>query len=219
MYPNPYKNALLGSIGYVYLFRRKLLTALAIPFIPYAVLDYLLESNLSRVNFLFVTTLYIFFHSTFAVITHRIILLGPESVPKWGILMWSRREVLFFRNVIICGALASIPTLPIYRSEIGAPIGILINAWILGRLSVVFPATAIDNEVSIRESWAVTRGHDFLMLFVVLFYPALLLVPAAFISEVPAARPVASLLATFTTIFTIAALSVTYQQIIPKTSS
>ncbi|MDD2800665.1 MAG: hypothetical protein PHE96_04335 [Methylococcales bacterium] len=46
--------------------------------------------------------------------------------------------------------------------------------YILGRLSLVFPATATDKKVSLKWSWVITRGNSWGMFFIVGLIPLIL---------------------------------------------
>ena len=77
----------------------------------------------------------------------------------------------------------------------------------------MFPATAIDNDISLRESWNLTKTNRFQIFIIVAIYPIVPGVPDLFLKYVPYTSVIRSLLDMFLTVFTVAALSMAYDQI------
>lgn len=167
-----------------------LFTAALIPIIGLLVLN-TLEEILGKVgnswlvwllNFL----LYAFIYTSFAVAVHRIILLGINSVPKWGQFKWSWREISFllhfagltFFGIVLVQILFrgfafviselkfSEPPLAIFTLLYYAAL-----MYITGRVSLVFPANSIDHRLSFIGSWRLTREHQLFMVLVVALVP------------------------------------------------
>ena len=118
----------------------------------------------------------------FAVTVHRIILLqmrGNEmpTFPEWG-----RRETLFLGWVVAVYGLAT-ATAFIAGFAFLMLVGLVssrtfaefaypyataaIGTYVLGRLSVLLPATAIDQRINLGEAWSLTRGNALRMMVVV----------------------------------------------------
>lgn len=226
-----FKKVVLGAFGFVWIYRRQLFTALVFPFAFYVVVR-LAQALLEGSGGGWILGLAeILAETLFAVTTHRMILLGPEAVPKWGILRWSKRETIFALHVFALQLLVILLAIPLaigfsLVSEPGSimvmPLGfvILVAAfWLIGRLSLVFPGIAIDKGVMFVESWRLTKSYQVLMFCVVLLFPALLLIPLFAVGAVPALlfnnvflnAFIESFLMTFATVFIVAALSVAYQ--------
>ena len=211
------KKILFGSLGYVYYYRGHLCTALAVPFLMLILLDMidLLEPNIILI--LFKNILSVLIQTLFAIVTHRIILLGPEAVPKWGLMKWTRRETLFILHVIGIAAAVMPASLLIVITPGGGWIAVLaIYCWIVGRFSLVFPAIAVGDKVSFGTSWALTKNYQPLMFIVVMIFPLFLAIPAILISYIPFFFFLASAISTLAAIFVVATLSITYKVIIAE---
>lgn len=212
-----FKEVVLAAIGYVIELKRPLSKALLVPFVLYILLDAadLQEPN-SIASFSF-WVLTIMVQTIFAITTHRMILLGPHSVPEWGMFKWSKRETYFALHVIGMGLLI-VPVLVLaFIPVLGWLIGLGLMCWVLSRLSLVFPAIAIDQGVSFKYSWDLTRDKQLLMFLVVIVIPLVLIVPAILLSFIPYSFLVTSFLTTLATIFMVAALSVSYKLIYAET--
>ncbi len=206
-----FKDVILAAFGYVFEYRRPLAKALLIPFVVYLITDalMLLEPDLAVSLALWITTVVV--QTVFAITTHRIILLGPGAVPEWGIFKWSRRETRFALHMLGLG-LVVIPAVILgFIPLIGGLIALGVIFWLFSRLSLVFPAIAIDHDASFRSSWELTRDRQMLMFLVVMVFPALLAIPAYALSFIPYTFILTSSLTTFLTVFMVAALSVTYR--------
>ena len=87
----------------------------------------------------------------------------------------------------------------------------VVGIWVISRISLIFPAIAIGEYVSLRASWRMTKPHQATMLMVVVFFPiavwALLLLFALL------APPTLYLLEPVATVVTIVALSLAYASI------
>jgi hypothetical protein len=117
----------------------------------------------------------------FAVTVHRIVLLEirRNEVPTFP--DWGRRETLFLGWAVAVYGLAvgaSLVAGMVFLTGIGissqtfagflAPyLTAAIGTYVLGRLAVVFPATAIDHRTTLGEAWNLTRGNDLRMMVIV----------------------------------------------------
>lgn len=208
-----FKEVALGAIGYVIELKRPLATALLVPFVIYMVLQAIMRSSEGLTAFVILSLLTIPVQTIFAVTTHRIILLGPHHVPKWGVLKWTGRETFFALHIIGLGLITAPFCLLGFIPEVGWFIALIIIFWISGRLSLVFPAIAVDKGVTFRLSWKLTKNYQLLMFLVVLVFPLLFLVPVTVLDQVPYTFLVAAFTEAFATIFIVAALSVVYKVI------
>ena len=206
------KRVLLGGLGLVVEYRIALVNALIIPFIL------LVGLNASQlvdipVNLRLVLSLVgIVVHTIFAVTTHRITLLGPQSVTRWGMFAWGRRESRFVLHLFGLGLMMIPMVLFAVVPYVGWAFAFGGMFWLAGRLSLVFPAIAVDHETTFRKSWEMTDRHQSLMLFVVIVFPLLLSAPAMLLATfVPAAFLVTSVLTSLSTVFTVATLSAAYR--------
>ncbi len=114
------------------------------------------------------------FISIFAVLWHRLILLGPNSVGGGLGLRVGTRELLYWGRMWLCvlilvmvaGAVAVVAT-ALYPSGkakstalgVVAIICIVAVPYCCGRWGPIFAATAIDQELSFVRAWRVTAGN------------------------------------------------------------
>jgi len=210
-----FKKVIFAAIGYIIEYNKPLAKALLFPFSLYMLLDLseLLDHNFFTALVFSILTLMV--QTLFAITTHRMILLGPKSIPEWGLFKWSKRET-FFALHIVGLSLITIPIMPLGSIPfLGGPIFIGLVCWLFSRLSLVFPAIAINQGGSFKSSWELTKKHQMLMFLVVIVFPITLLIPAYLFSLFPYTFLLTSLLTnllmTFTTILVVAALSASYK--------
>lgn len=204
---------LVGTLVVLYQFRKELSKTLCIPFIVYCALDF---------AHLIVTNIYAGFfalligwatHTIFAITTHRTILLGPKSVPEWGLRKWTKRETFFaihFLLVVLCTIPAAVLQLVPLAGIILAP---LVALWITSRISLVFPAIAVDQGLTIPKSWNLSKKHQFPLLICAAAFPLLFAIPIFLLSHLPYGSVFVSFFATLLTVFTFASMSLAYREI------
>jgi len=214
-----FKEIVFGALGYVVLYKGALLKMLFLPFVLYILLEVIIE-NVNGLFLEFSTGIAgLLLQTIIAVTTHRIILLGPKSMEKSGVLNWARRDTSFFMHGVGLGLLV----IPIFAlsflpmGPIGFVIAIIISMWIVGRLSLVFPGIAIDHNITFKKSWGLTKNYQFIMFLVVIVFPILLFIPSVLVSKIPYTFLITSLLSTLTIVLTVSALSVTYKLVTNKT--
>lgn len=158
-----------------------------------------------------------------AITTHRILLLGKESVPKWGHFAVGKREFSFFIASILIG-IVCIPILLLalipYAGIFIAVIGMLI---VFSRLSLMFPSIAIDKPLGMQEAWDFTKEYKLLTLFTIIIFPTIFtaIVGIVYTLVIKFLMGVVSehlfvlfaLLDVFMTVFVVSALSATYRVI------
>lgn len=146
-----------------------------------------------------------------AITTHRIILKGPESVPTWGINRFGWREIKFtlyqYLVLIFLIPLAILIFIPFA----GPILVIIVGAYMVGRMSLVFPGIAIGEELDFKDSWDATKNHKLMMFVVVAVFPFALGMIGFMLERIEGITFVLQILSIFTTIYVVAALSVAYQ--------
>ncbi len=208
------------TLKYVYAFRVQLSRALLLPFILSILLDILPFWRSSFLLSIIYIVLNLMIQTIFAVTTHRMILLGPEHVPVWGILRWSKRETVFIFHVI---ALALILYAGIFITHVHI-VGTLIFfvltfiylVILLPRLSLVFPAIAVGDKCSFKISWFVTKDYKLLMFFSVILIPLIVSIPVLVINNIPYTFLIVSVLTNITTVAGVASLSISYKYILKE---
>lgn len=156
-----------------------------------------------------------------AVAVHKVILLGPASVPRyrleWGV--HTTRFLVFAILFYAAGYALSFVGLRLGQGSALAAVLVSALAWgvvifVGARLLLVFPAAAVGRPISLKDSWRLTRHRKFLMLLIAIVYPAVIDVPLSWIPSSTllgyTARSVVSML---TLIVTVILLSFAYQQI------
>ena len=168
---------------------KTLLKAIAVPALLLAAVNVVDQAFLailggSRLAFLLVWLLLPGgFFTMIAISCHRLVILGVDSLPNaWG-LFWSWRETRFFGWIFGIGLSAGLVTfldIPLYGSV--SQLAVLVVSppimwYVLARLSLVLPATAIGQRPTLKGSWQLSRSNGW-RLALVTFLPSLLAVIA-----------------------------------------
>lgn len=207
------KRAIIGTFGYVFEYWKTLGKALLIPFLLLLAIDlyeYEMESpNVGLVILL--TIISVFLNAIFAITTHRVVLLGPDSVPTWGLYKLTGREIKFVLYIIGLGLLMIPAGLLSIIPLVGFVLMILLIAYLAGRLSLVFPAIATDYPMTFGESWQATENHQLFMVAIVVVFPIAIAVPEALLGYVPYGGILISVISLLTTVFVVSALSMAFK--------
>lgn len=185
------------AIGYLQQYKLQLAKALVLPFLLLLAVNSLEFKGYISLVFTFVALL---LKSIFAITVHRFILLEPDSVPNWGIRLLSKRELFFILN-LLCLIIFVIPTLLLGRLH-----GLVIVCWLSGRISLVFPSIATDNEVTVKTSWKLTKKYQRLLSFIVFLFITIIL-----FSFIPNNLLIASFIELLAIVLVAALLSVVYR--------
>jgi len=125
------------------------------------------------------------FYALFAVSCHRIILLGRNSLPNEYGVYWSLRETRFAGWLVVIIVIYAAVSMPLsfvylvlprdaYLLQIYWYLTVFVTTYFEGRISMVLPATAVDQRMDLPNSWNLTRGHG-LAIAIALFIPALIM--------------------------------------------
>lgn len=177
-------SAITGS----WIHRRSVLAAIALPvllmfLVAYA--PYLFDEELSTMGTLLMILIYVLFFSLFAVTCHRLVLapapLRPLKIDWHGrILRFTGYMLVLYTLVMIINLAVSIiymNTMQFVASGESSSSSWLMDLfsipalYVLARLSLVFPATAIDQRTSLQWSWNKTRGNGWRIFLVVGLFP------------------------------------------------
>ena len=204
-----------ATINNLYTFRAQLSKALLLPFILSVLLDVL---SLTWSNFFFgviYSILSLTLRTIFAITTHRMILLGPSHVPEWGIIKWSRRENVFIFHILaLVLILFLISFLFFLFHHVAIIFIILLILYILlliPRLSLVFPAIAIGDACTFKNSWFFTKNYQKLMVFSTILIPLIVSIPEILIGYIPHTFLIVSVLSNLTIIIGVSSLSLSYK--------
>jgi len=136
--------------------------------------------------------------SFFAVACHRSILIGEHSVSRYCIPSWPRREFRFFFWLIviyIIGGMFWLFASEVVERFVGEELkelrvslsgsksmilfpwtllGLMPCGYLIGRLSLLLPAIAVDDQASLRSAWSQSKGNGWRMALLVGWMPILI---------------------------------------------
>ncbi len=154
----------------------------------------LARQELGWISTLILVVLFGLAFALFAVTCHRLILLGDHSVPQYGLIRWSSRETRFVSwtlLIYLCAWVAAVvPNILAFHFMSGAPRPSWPMSWamfaisffaimalpgyLFARLSVLLPATAVDERPSFNWAWKITKGNGWRLFLVVGVLPIVL---------------------------------------------
>ena len=205
---------ILGALGYLYEYRIVYSKAFIVHFILIVIINFAIPESASGLIFVIAIICSAFVYTLVAIITHRSILIGPSSFPMWGIYMPTGRELSFLFHGIGIGFICILIVLLTYFIPFVGPfLTYIAVAYVVGRLSLVFPAIATDNQWTFSDSWSATGNYQIVMLIVVIILPVIVSIPEYLISYIPYTALIVTIIQFLTLIFTIAALSVAFKVI------
>lgn len=208
-------NVALSAVYILYQQRTILLQKLAIPFVVLTTLELVQGRQTAMILLQVVTIAFV------AIITHRIVLLGPNSVPKWGIC-FSLRETIFSIFFVVVALIFVIVFL--LASAIAAPLsaihpvltvatGAFVAIYITARISLVMPAIAVDHNTYFSYAWTLSKNHKTLMNLVIALPPILLGLPYYLLELIPLLKWAVYFWDFIATVITVAVLSTAYKSI------
>lgn len=205
------KKAILGAFAYLFEYKVAFIKALIIPFVLLMLITYGMAQDIHAGLVVLLAVLAYLIQAVFAITTHRIILLGRDSVPEWGIYKLTKREIKFVLYMIGL-ILAMIPFSPfVFIPHVGAIMFVCVILYFVSRLSLVFPAIATDEPISFGDSWENTRHYQLFMLLVLVVFPGIIAIPENILSNFSGLAYVSSVLSVITTVLVIATLSMAYK--------
>ena len=132
----------------------------------------------------------------FSITCHRLALIENTKVPEYGMLTWTRREWWFLAYFILLPLIYSLANwifVPLtiglikeFKSSIrefqtifgeidfNQMLIYLVNTtatYLFARLSLIFPATAVDRDIDVDWAWKISRGNGWRLLIVVGAFP------------------------------------------------
>ena len=172
------------------------------------------------------------FFTLFAVTCHRLVLLQSRPLGRIALPRWSWRESWFFLRLVgVWGIYLAVWWLCLLLGANAWPraagdvsewlkaietAGKVPALYVIARLSLVFPATAIDRPASFRWAWRASRGNGWRLVVVVTVLPWLVgLLFGLLYREDPTMAETVLLTVAGTALFAfeIAALSVAYREL------
>lgn len=236
--PLDVRKVLLGAFALPWARRNDFSHHLAAPFIVIVMLGILGNSTLAPdagwVFLLAASVVYTWAWIVFAVVCHRLVLLGPQALGHAAPLRWTMRESLFFLRsaavwmlamplTVACVAAIVFAGWPMFQ-ETDAPwktwlamsLAMLPSCYVFARLSLVLPAAALDRKVGLGWAWSRSSGNSGRLFVVIGLLPWLFSAPS-YLVDTPAGNPAAAIAVTIlgTLLLTveIAALSLSYREL------
>ncbi len=208
------KKTIPGALGYLYHYKYELVRALFAPIVILLLIGWITPENPTPVFGVLITIVFLVAYLFVVITTHRIILLGPNSVPKWGLFKITKREIWFV--IYMFGiTIATLPSIILaFIPVIGVIAFGLVSTYLISRFSLILPSIAIDQGLSFSGSWNVTKSNQLLMFVVVGVFPMLLNALIGLISYIPYTDVIVSVLFLLNIVWTIAALSMAFQIIV-----
>ncbi|WP_316365527.1 hypothetical protein [Candidatus Thiodiazotropha sp. CDECU1] len=167
----------------------------------------------------------------FAITCHRNILLGTGSTTKYGVLKWNYREwryagwafiayfylyVFAVLGMFLAGSLTALVPGCNNSYYFMALLGITVlpGIYVFARLSILFPATAIEHVTTWNWAWDVTEGNGWRLVIIVGFFPAILSLVPMFLSGINIVLDIVLLIASLMLLaIEIIALSVSFDEL------
>lgn len=150
---------------------KAIVLACFLPLVTAALLEVMQADETSFVVFpLVLVQLYVY--TCIAVAVHRIVLIGPDAVPVFGFMLnISRRELRFAGVLLLFAALVVVATLFTNGVVFVALIVLAAMFYFVPVFSIVFPAVAVDSDLTLRELLSYGHSHYWLLAKAALIVP------------------------------------------------
>lgn len=160
-----------------------LVRALIIPFILLLIIDYYeksfssfsnSENIFTSVSLLFFIILSLIISIIVAITVHRVLLMEENSVPKWGFFKFGVREFKYLGFSILIGLICIPALILVFIPIIGTVLALIMVFIIISRMSLVFPAIALNEQMSIFDSWNQTKDFKLITFFSIIIFPTII---------------------------------------------
>lgn len=217
------------AISTVWLRRKKLVLALLALVMLQSVLDVALNrmaaEEHSALLLLLPSLISLLIFVLYTVTCHRIILLDDDAVPTYGPMTWSSREtrflgwllafaITFFAYAIPVMMIIGPPEMDAMALAAGFGIIILPAAYLVSRLSLLLPATALDQRHDLAWAWRISQNNGWRLTLVVNVIPAPIFLLSAYYTPDNLVLDFLTKITYYTlAVFEIALLSVCYRHL------
>jgi hypothetical protein len=172
--------------------RQALARAIWIPFLALAVLSVAIGKLVAPIGLsvtLAIGAGYWLIFAVLAVICHRFVLIGvPSSNGSFSLPLWSKRETRFASLLFLLGCIYilvllatvfAVASLPEVSKDGGSLLWLkyVVSApafYVLARLSLVLPATAVDKPIDFKWAWHQTESNGWRLVLVIGVLPLFL---------------------------------------------
>jgi len=230
----PIWKVMLNAFQLVWVMRSDFLKKLSLSYVLIILLESVGKSIDEESRYLGYTVVLLtpLFYTYFAVICHRLVILGNESVPSFGIRKWTMRETRFLGWIISfwlvlmlfieSRSVVARLLFPLFGiSDVTAfyiPIIITVvpAMYFLSRLSMILPAAAIGKKPGIKWAWNISEGNGWGLLMIVGVMPSILIIMQIYLEKADTTVVediVNSMLAFVVSIIEISAISLSYKEL------
>lgn len=210
------------SQTYIIYYHRTLLRALLLPFTLFMAFAILMDYF--RVHLVVYLLVLLALMMKNAIVIHRVLIIGHGSVPKWGIEAFNKRESRYFMfQILSMLVIAFLPFLVLnvftgndQEDPLASPFYILSQVlayYLMARISLIFPAAAVDEKLTIKEAWALTTNFKITVFLLIAVVPYVLTSVSNIIAKSVNAYWLSMLMFLLVTAYIVAVLSVTYKRI------
>jgi len=188
---------------------------LIFPFILLVIIGVIEDRDLAPIAENLVSFASVLINAVLAIVVHRVILIGSSSIPRWGLAVPTKRELVYVAHVIVLYLMSILPFLIFgFIPFVGVTFALLMVGWLAGRFLLVFPSIAIEKRISLAESWRVTSEYPWLVFLLLIIFPLVLSQPIALLYPLLFGSVIVNVLYSFLLIFTIANLSITFEELV-----
>ena len=213
-----FKSMITEALARLILHRNVLYRALLWPLAVIVITDVGLGSEHNAIFTALLEIIGLLGYLYFAIVVHRVVLLGPDAVSRWGIVTWTKRETLFLLHLI--GIV--VPVIPlVVLNQVSVWVTLIAACgyfYLTMRISLVFPGIAIGKKFSFHDSWKMTASYNKLMFLAALVVPIITALPFGLLSRIPFSEVPLSILSCVVLALDIAVLSVVFRYISEKQS-
>lgn len=193
-----YKKVIINTFDTVFKNQNGLIEKLIIPILLLTAINYYLPQYISKefisninvhnlkLDTYIIPIILLFFliilNISIAITTHRVAILGANSVPRFGSYIFGLRELKFLFKSIQMTIIIIIPVIFSFFIPIIGPFIALILIFILiARLSFIYPSISCDEKMSFYQAWIYTKNYKMLTIFAVLIFPLIFSFTVGFI--------------------------------------
>ncbi len=193
-----YKKIIINTFDTIFKNQNHLIEKLIIPIIIITIINHYLPQFINKEvitsfnidNFkikslaipTFLFFLLIMLNISIAVTTHRVAILGPTSVPRFGRFLLGLREIKFLLKSILMIIIIAIPIfLSFFIPVIGPYLSLALIFILSSRLCFIYPAISCDEKMSFYEAWKYTKNYRMITFFAVILFPLIFSLTVGFI--------------------------------------
>ncbi|TVS09062.1 MAG: STAS/SEC14 domain-containing protein [Gammaproteobacteria bacterium] len=174
----PLGRILAGALALLLERRSAVLHAMTLPWVVHAVLEVWLALAAASAQAALPALLLLraAVYVLLAVSIHRLILLGPNAVPAFGMAPFGFRELRYLgwsAAQFLAAAFVLLLASPLVAisQPIGLAAGLIAAAWIVGRMALALPEIALERVVDLTSIWNLGRGAGFGLGLIVIGLP------------------------------------------------